>query len=547
MSETVTAAGRRGPAVSWKTVLAALGIVTLYVAMRLPGIAVPLDRDEGTFGLMGQVINRGGLPYHDAIDHKPPAAFYLNALALHFVPPTAEGIHIFVLLYNLLTLVCVFLLAKALFRSVAAALWCAFGYAVFSASPAIQGFTASTEMYSLLPGVVSLLLAVLWAERRRTSLALLSGIAGAIACWTKQTAFTSVLFAFLFLCVAGYSRRDEASASRRWPDVLAGPAWWLGGATFFSAAVALWFYAHGIYQEFVYWCFTYELSYARVPLSETLQTIPHRLTAIGRGDGILAVAGLAVTFWSLDQGKRHGYFLLGFLGLSFLGTIPGYSFRHYFVQLAPAVALAGGYAIFVLLARVRTPAARTALAALFIVLIPGVSVAANRSYFLNDDPDDISRNFFGDNPFPESPLLATYLAGATRESDRVLIVGSEPQILFYAQRQSPSPFIMFYPLTDANPHYRDFQAKLWADVQRTPPKYILSVENIATSFIWDDQADSGILDTLNDYIRANYTRERRMPVGEAKHWMGANERLADNEDPVVDVYRRNDQAAGPPK
>jgi hypothetical protein len=87
-------------------------IVALYVALRLPGIGVPLDRDEGVFGYMGQLILDGGLPYRDAVDHKPPVSFYINALALCFVPPTARGIHVFLLVYNFLTLVCIFFPGK---------------------------------------------------------------------------------------------------------------------------------------------------------------------------------------------------------------------------------------------------------------------------------------------------------------------------------------------------------------------------------------------------------------------------------------------------
>lgn len=544
-ASVATGAGRSAPAWSWRTAIAALAVVALYVALRLPGLAVPLDRDEGTFGLMGQVINRGGLPYRDALDHKPPVAFYLNALALHFVPATPQGIHVFVLLYNLLTLICLFLLAKVCFRSIAAGLWCGFAYAVFSASPAIQGFTASTEMYALLPSVLSLLLALLWADNPRPGIAVLSGIAGAIACWTKQTAFTSVLFAFLFICLDSLRNRNQARSANRWSRVASGPLCWLAGATLFSAGVALWFYAHGIFSEFIFWCFRYELSYARVPLSETLEKMPRRLAAIARGDLMLPLAGIAVALWNIIRNRPRAYFLLGYLALSFLGTVPGYTYRHYFVQLAPAVALAGGYGIYVLLERVRPHGFQPPAAALCAVLIVGVSVAANRAYFFSSDPNAVSREFFGDNPFPEAPALAAYLASVTQETDRVLVVGSEPEILFYAARQSPSPFIMFYPLTDANPHYREFQNQMWRDVRRAAPKYIVFVENIESSYLWDDAAESDIIDNLNDYIKAGYKLERRMLVAAEKQWIGPGESVPDSDDPFISIYRRNDGDSRP--
>ena len=82
-----------------------IAICLVYILIRLNTVSIPLDRDEGIFGYAGQVILNNGLPYRDVFDHKPPVAFYLNALALLFVPPTSTGIHTFLHVYNFLTLI----------------------------------------------------------------------------------------------------------------------------------------------------------------------------------------------------------------------------------------------------------------------------------------------------------------------------------------------------------------------------------------------------------------------------------------------------------
>jgi len=496
---------------------AVLAILLVYVLMRLPGIAVPLDRDEGAFGYIGQTINRGGLPYLDAIDHKPPVGFYINAFALHLVPPTPRGIHSFLLAYNLLSLICVFLLARILFRSRSAALCAAFAFAVFSASPAIHGFTASTEMYALPPTVLSLLFAVVAAEKQSRILFLLSGVCGAGACWTKQTAFTSVLFVLLFVCLK--SRR-----ARQWTQ----PLIWGSGALLFSGALAFYFYAHGIFQQFFYWCFTYELAYASVPLSDTLDAMRTRISEIAAGDFIFPIAGLAMAIWGIFRKRPIGYFLGGFLLFSFLGTIPGYNYAHYFVQLAPAVALAGGYAFYSLLETIQPGKPRIGAAVACSLIILAISVAANRQYFLASDPAAISRHYFKSNPFPEAQTLAAYVASETRDTDRVLVIGSEPEILFYAQRQSPTPFVMIYPLTSIHDRYKEFQKTMWSDVRKYPPKYILEVKNIDSSYAWDGDADLEILHNLSDFIARDYSLQRRVPVGAPQ----------DPDSPVVEVYRK---------
>jgi hypothetical protein len=92
--------------------------------------------------------------------------------------------------------------------------------------------------------------------------------------------------------------------------------------------------------------------------------------------------------------------------------------------------------------------------------------------------------------------LAAFVAAATTPADPVFIMGSEPQILFYAERRSPSTFLMIYPLTSTYPRYKEFQETVWREIQKTPPKLILDAAAIPTSILWDESADLDIMDHL---------------------------------------------------
>lgn len=518
-----------------RAAVACVVIVALYVALRLPGIGVPLDRDEGVFGYMGQLILDGGLPYRDAVDHKPPVSFYINALALCFVPPTERGIHVFLLVYNFLTLVCIFFLGKVYFRSLSAGLWCAFAYGVFSASPAIQGFTASTEMWLLLPLALSLLLAVTGARNRNTLLLLLSGAAGAAACWTKPTAFTSVLFVFIYVAAEMLrSRRDTGVLPAR---VLL--AWVLGGLAF-SALPALYFHLRGIWSEFIYWSFLHNLSYAaRSPLRESLAIVRAHGWEILRGDFLILGAGVIAGVHGLARRRSEGRFILGFLLLSLLGAIPGFAYRHYFAQLAPAAAVAGGYGLASAVQAFRSARGRlaaTIACGLLTVLVP---VIVNRHYFLERDPDRISRYYFGFSPFPESKSLAEYVAQTTEADDRVLVIGSEPQILFYARRRSACSFPIIYPLMASYPRYREFQERVWEEVRRNRPKVVLDMVNIPASLLWDGKADLDIWNRLHGMLRDEYAVERAMLITGARGgWAAADDERLQRTTPVVYIFRR---------
>ncbi len=518
---------------------ALLAILLVYFALRLPGIHVPLDRDEGAFGYMGQLIDEGKLPYRDGLDHKPPVPFYINALALRFVPPTELGIHLFLQVYNLLTLACVFYTGKIYLRSPAAGLWCGFAYAVFSASPAIQGFTASTEMWMLLPIALSLLLSVQGLERNRAVFLFLSGIAGAAACWTKPTAFTSVLFVLAFVAVTSFRSRENATVPPLAARVRAIGSWILGAALF-SAVLMLYFYLKGIFHEFVYWSLVHNFLYAgQAPFGESLDQVLDQMIELFRGDFLILGAGVIVGAWRLAQRRSEGYFLLGFLVFSILGTIPGLGYRHYLAQLAPAAALAGGYAIFTLLENLspgKQRLAATIAAGLVIVAVP---VGVNRQYFLESDPNKISRHYFGDNPFPESKPLAAFVAAESSPSDPVFIIGSEPQILFYSRRNSPSSFLMMYPLTASYPRYREFQQSVWQQVQASPPKFILKVDNIPYSILWDKLADLDLLRRLDALLRESYSLSRVMIVtGSLGEWVDPGDSRLKEGAPCVYIFKR---------
>src|SRR5579884_360528 len=425
-------------------------IVLLYIILRIHSLPIPLDRDEGIFGYAGQRISEGGKPYLDVFDHKPPGVFYVFALALKIFPATAIGIHLFLAIYNLFTLLAVALLIRARFNDRRAWLAGAFCYAVFSASPSIQGFTASTEMLMLLPITLSVLLAVVGKKRNSSGLVILSGAAGAGAFWIKQTSATAVGFAVLYLAFTPWLDTVEAedSVPRRVRDVML----WLLGAFAISGLITSYFYLVGLFREFWYWSFTHNALYtAQVRLSDTLTADRDALLNILRGDFPIVLLGIAAAVWGWRKRTADAVFVTGFLLFSMAGTFPGFGYAHYFAQLAPAVAIAAGWALSIIPSRRSgRPGAAFYLA---LIAVAGVPLVVHSDYFVELTPQAFSRKFFNQNPFPESEQLSAFLAAQTTESDHIFIFGSEPQILLEAHRKSASPFAMIYPLTRSFPRY----------------------------------------------------------------------------------------------
>jgi hypothetical protein len=254
---------------------------------------------------------------------------------------------------------------------------------------------------------------------------------------------------------------------------------------------------------------------------------------------VILAAGAGVAVRDLWRREAGSWFIPGFLALSALGTMPGVGYRHYFAQLAPAVAIAGGYGLFALLEGIRARRRRRTAAILVGLTVLLVPVAMNRHYFLERDPNRISRHYLGMNPFPESKALADIVVRSTTPEDRVFIMGSEPQILLYAGRRSPASFPMMYPLVRSYPRYGEFQETVWREIQASPPKMILVMQNIPTSFLWDRKADLKFVDRVDNLVREKYSVPRVMLVsGLEGEWVGPDDSRLNQPVPCVWVCLR---------
>jgi len=490
-------------------------IACVYVACRFNIIAIPLDRDEGLFGYIGQVILDNGVPYRDAIDHKPPGAYYLYALGLLLFPATPSGVHLFLHLYNFLTLIAVYFLARLFAGTRGPGLWSAFAYAVMSSSPLVQGYAASTEMLMLLPLTLSLLCAVSAVRRGSLLWAILSGICGAATFWTKHTGAVFALFGVVCLLFPALVQGRMQGKKPRAAAALGG-AWFTGFAGL-SLLVTGYFYGKGAFDAFVYWNFTHNYYYGTG--QGLFESLPKAWAAvlqiITENPFVVGTMLLGVLMPAVRRDAR-GYFSLLFIAASFVATLPGYAYKHYFAQIVPAAALASGVGFVWLGGALRGKQTQRSVLALCALAALAVPLWLQSGYYFTKSPEELSRDFFSVNPFPETVDAGAFIAQHTAPEDSVFIFGSEAQILFYARRRSASPFALLYPLTRTMyPRYRQHQQQVWNDIARAQPAYIIIV-NVPQSVLWDGQADLWLYRQIEQLIADRYFLEAGIPVAKPK-------------------------------
>ena len=108
------------------------------------------------------------------------------------------------------------------------------------------------------------------------------------------------------------------------------------------------------------------------------------------------------------------------------------------------------------------------------------------------------------NPFPESIKIAEYIKAHTSKDDRIAVIGSEPQIYFYADRKSATGYIYAYGLMEPHSYASRMQLEFIQEIEASRPEYIVFV-NVTTSWLPEPDSDETIMKWTEAFIKQNYT------------------------------------------
>ncbi|OLB99918.1 MAG: hypothetical protein AUH30_03980 [Candidatus Rokubacteria bacterium 13_1_40CM_68_15] len=474
----------------------AWGGVTLVIIaaglIRLRLLNVPLDRDEGEYAYIGHLLLAGALPYASAYSMKLPGIYGVYAGLLKIFGETPAGIRLGLTLVTSASTVCVFLLGRRLlgpWPGVAAAAM----FSTLTLSPAFLGIAANAEHFAVLPGLIGLVLLLRAGPSGSIGACLTAGVLLGVALVVKQHAVSFVLCAAMYLGLA--------RARRALVFVLA-------GALVPVVAVSLWLAAAGAFPEFWFWTVTYASAYASIRSpADGLAVLPEILGMILPFCFVsVALAGVGAVFAVGDRDLRPvARLLVPFALTSLLSTVIGFYFRQqYFLLLAPALALLTAVAVCVLSRRLqpRLGVAGVGVAAAVLALALSHTLWAHRTILFRLGPDAVARAIYGGNPFPESVAVGRYLKERTGAEDRIVVIGSEPEVYFYAHRRAGTRYIYMYPLFENQPYAASMQDELIRDVETTAPRFVVYV-NVPTSWLVSPAAPRRLLDWFDAYRQAH--------------------------------------------
>ena len=477
-------------------------ICVLALLLRAPIATIPLERDEGEYAYTAQRWLQGDLPYRDAFDQKPPGIFVVYALIEQVGGGGPTALHWGAQFYTLGTLAVLWLLGRRM-SSAASGLAAAAFAAFMTTAPGVWGNAANTELFMLLPLTAALLAADRAVERDAPRWALATGACAALALLFKQMAITTVVFYAMFLAVRA-RRRASAIA-------LMG----LGLVGILGVACA-YFVAHGAGPEFYDATIGYNLHYAaRAPLADYPHHLWLNLLVVGASFWpfvILAAAQLTRACWgsaateaaTARRTRQRTFWVAAWLAASLAGTASGgYFTPHYFMQTVPALALLAGMAVGETRLQPLGEPLRPFVQAAFVLGTIGVGILTNRWYYTSGDVAGKLARLYGDTPFADSPAVARFIRERSTPTDSVFVLGSEPQILYYADRRSATRYFYIYPLAGPYPNVRQRQEEAWREITHNQPRFVITVF-LPKSFLGAAETPRDIVDRVRDLLDQSY-------------------------------------------
>jgi hypothetical protein len=486
----------------WEYLAIAL-IILLIAGIRFRLRDFPLERDEGEYAYAGQLILQGIPPYQVAYNMKLPGTYAAYAAIMAIFGETPAGIHIGVLLVSAASIFLIFLITKELSDSTAAVVAGA-TFGLFCTRPVLLGLAGHATHFVTFAALGSIVVLLKACGTERYRLFFWSGLLSGLAFLMKQPGLFFAIFGGLYLCWREWPKAESRSQ-------------FLRKLGYFSAGVVLPYgitclilFRAGVFQRFWFWT----VSYARAYGSElsAWRGLLHFANGMAFQEEnvfliwLLVVAGMAAFLW--DRRLRpNAPLVLGLLACSFLALSAGIIYRpHYFILIYPVLAILAGVGVSSLarlLQGTNLPRVLAVLpAVVFSVAFLNALYAERRIYFV-ESADKVAREIYGDVPFPEAQAIGKFIKDNSRRSDLLGVLGSEPEILFYANRISATGYMYTYPLMEDQAYAMFMKSEYVHELESTKPEFLVSVM-VTGSWFGQGNLDQGLLAWADNYLKEHY-------------------------------------------
>ena len=465
---------------------ALLLVIVFFGAIRYRLRDMPLERDEGEYAYAGQLLLQHIPPYVYAYNLKLPGIYAAYALVMAIFGETPQGVHLGLLLLNAATTLLLFFLTAQLFGRLAGTV-AGISYALLSTSASVMGFEAHATNFVVFPALIGVWFLLYALRSERTSLFFLSGLFFGAAFLMKQHGMFFALFGLIYLgWESRKSNRPKSGPSRTNLGCLFFYAAIFGSGVVLPYLATCWLmFRAGVFHQFWFWTVDYAGEYSKMGLRRAIKAFLENSASVAapaKPIWLLAALGLTAILWS-TRARRHAPFLLLLFLCSFLALCPGAYFRpHYYILLLPVTAILVGVAISSATDKLRAlerQPARLVPVFVFAFCAAGSVLRQSNTYF-SLSPDAVVLSIYGNNAFVPAVKIADYVRDHSPSDGRIAVLGSEPEIYFYANRHSATGYMYMYSQIVHHKYTARMRDQMMAELETNRPLYVVYVD------VWDD-------------------------------------------------------------
>ncbi|TMP91819.1 MAG: hypothetical protein E6L07_13000 [Verrucomicrobia bacterium] len=449
--------------------LAALGIIFLTVAIRLPSLLHPQPIDsEAMYSVVANEIVDGGRPYIDAVERKPPLLFWTYAAIFKVAGEfNWKALHFVALVWTLGAMAGLYVIGRELFdrnTGLIAALF----YGIFQHWWTWKNLAFDGEMLINLP--------IIWAwaiafrrssSRLRPELFAAGALLGA-AFLLKQPAAIAAAPLGIYLLLPSYRTSRSLTGMNSILQATMLTAGFLAALGLVTIVLS----KRGILREAFYWTIAdHDIPHVfwRKGRVNTLEFLGACLPLV---IGAIMASRDKGEIWAGKAAERIALF--GLLAASAIGAAAGARFyRHYYIQLIPPLALLAAPHYVRLWSRKQPWLLRPVTWAWLALTVIAFSIVHWMGLARQRAPSEAGR----------------YLSTHSAPGDRIFVWGQTPKIYLDAHRRPASRYITTFPLTGyvfggPIPGF-DTRSRIlpgaWTNLERDfakhPPTYIIDVQS----------------------------------------------------------------------
>jgi hypothetical protein len=483
-----------------------LGFLVIAVSfVRWHLVPMPLERDEGEYAYFGHLILNGITPYREAYSMKIPGAHYMYALIMSLFGESYKGIHTGFLIMNAATMIMFFLAFKKLFNSMTGLLTAGF-YGLMALSYHVLGFALHATHFIVFFLALSIYFFSRYEEKKSLLFATLSGAMLGMSFIMKQQAVYFILFGGILFVIFQFIEKPLKIRNVIINDLS------FSFAVFIPyILVLLIMSASGTFDKFWFWTIKYSSKYVSGETWEQgkklLSMEFFAISSENKWIWILALIGIVIVLFTKFSVKQK-IFTTSFVVFSVLATTPGLYFReHYFIVVLPAVALLAGitldFAGRLISDRFKIKAAGLAFPLVILTSLFIYTIAYNKFYYLTENPVALCKSLYGTNPFTESIEIANFIKANSSDTDKIAVLGSEPQIPFYANRKSATGYLYMYSLMEIHKYNKKMQEEMISEIENSKPLFLVYCK-IPFSWLRMPNSPKNIFEWFNKYSTENY-------------------------------------------